>query len=190
MDLKRSLPISPRNLIQVFLNSRIPNLTNSQIAIHCHMWNENQEPLRDSPSRVPATNSFLNNVTNPDSLGRKTLASMNRADSYDSKGLGGVSRAASPPPPHRLPLLPQPKLWEAMPGLRLIAMKISSPSVLGNPLLKPNTSSGGTRWETHFRRLKSSGYHQLRVPHQKLQGMRLMKEVAGEGPCTLFANQH
>ena len=57
------------------------------------------------------------------------------------------------------------KLWEAMPADEYVAMA-SDPNVLGDPLLMTQHFIGGTRWE------KTSddtitGYHQLRVPHQK-----------------------
>lgn len=42
----------------------------------------------------------------------------------------------------------------------------SSPSVLGDPLLKTQHFIGGTRWEK-VSDTEVIGWHQLRVPHQK-----------------------
>lgn len=46
---------------------------------------------------------------------------------------------------------------------------ISSPTVLGSPLLKTQHFIGASRWELASPR-KAIGYHQLRVPHQKYKG--------------------
>jgi scytalone dehydratase len=73
-----------------------------------------------------------------------------------------------------------------MPAAEFIAM-ISSPSVLGNPLLKTQHFIGGTRWEK-VSDTEAIGYHQLRVPHQKYTDAG-MKEVAVKGHAH-SANQH
>lgn len=73
-----------------------------------------------------------------------------------------------------------------MPAADFIAM-ISSPSVLGNPLLKTQHFIGGTRWEK-VSETEAIGFHQLRVPHQKYTDAS-MKEVAVKGHAH-SANQH
>ena len=87
--------------------------------------------------------------------------------------------------PHRLPVLPQQTL-ESMPSSEYLAM-ISSPTVLGNPLLKTQHFIGGTRWEK-VSDTEVIGYHQLRVPHQRFTD-ESMKEVAVKGHAH-SANQH
>lgn len=57
------------------------------------------------------------------------------------------------------------KIWEAMPADEFVTMA-SDPKVLGNPLLKTQHFVGGTRWEKTSDD-EITGYHQLRVPHQK-----------------------
>lgn len=52
-----------------------------------------------------------------------------------------------------------------MPAEEFIAM-ISSPSVLGDPLLKTQHFIGGTKWE-RISETEVVGVHQLRVPHQR-----------------------
>jgi scytalone dehydratase len=73
-----------------------------------------------------------------------------------------------------------------MPAADFIAM-ISSPSVLGNPLLKTQHFIGQTRWE-RVSDTEVIGYHQLRVPHQKYTDAS-MKEVAVKGHAH-SANMH
>ena len=57
------------------------------------------------------------------------------------------------------------KIWESMPAEEFVAMA-SDPAVLGNPLLKTQHFIGGTRWEKTGED-EMTGYHQLRVPHQR-----------------------
>ncbi|GAM86484.1 hypothetical protein ANO11243_044980 [Dothideomycetidae sp. 11243] len=57
------------------------------------------------------------------------------------------------------------KIWEAMPADEYVAMA-SDPNVLGNPLLMTQHFIGGTRWEKTGEDT-ITGYHQLRVPHQR-----------------------
>jgi scytalone dehydratase len=52
-----------------------------------------------------------------------------------------------------------------MPAEEYIQM-VSSPSVLGDPLLKTQHFIGASRWE-RVSDVEVIGYHQLRVPHQK-----------------------
>ena len=73
-----------------------------------------------------------------------------------------------------------------MPATEFIAM-ISSPTVLGNPLLKTQHFIGGTRWEK-VSDTEAIGYHQLRVPHQRYVAEDL-KDVAVKGHAH-SANQH
>jgi scytalone dehydratase len=56
-------------------------------------------------------------------------------------------------------------MWEAMPADEYITMA-SDPTVLGNPLLKTQHFVGLTKWEKTSDD-EITGYHQLRVPHQK-----------------------
>jgi scytalone dehydratase len=56
-------------------------------------------------------------------------------------------------------------MWEAMPATEFLAMA-SDPAVLGNPLLKTQHFIGGTKWEK-VSDDEITGYHQLRVPHQR-----------------------
>lgn len=58
------------------------------------------------------------------------------------------------------------KLWESMPAADYVAM-ISSPAVLGNPLLRTQHFVGATKWEK-ISDTEILGHHQLRVPHIKL----------------------
>ncbi|KAI4113603.1 MAG: hypothetical protein LQ338_008150 [Usnochroma carphineum] len=57
------------------------------------------------------------------------------------------------------------KLWEAMPAEEYVAMA-SSPSVLGDPLLKTQHFIGASKWEK-VSDTEVIGWHQLRVPHQR-----------------------
>ncbi|EMC98687.1 hypothetical protein BAUCODRAFT_119992 [Baudoinia panamericana UAMH 10762] len=57
------------------------------------------------------------------------------------------------------------KLWEAMPAEEYLAMA-SDPRVLGDPLLMTQHFCGATKWEKTGED-EITGYHQLRVPHQK-----------------------
>ena len=56
---------------------------------------------------------------------------------------------------------------------------ISSPTVLGSPLLKTQHFIGASRWELASP-TKAVGYHQLRVPHQKYVGDGKGNLVKGE----------
>ncbi|KAK5698515.1 Scytalone dehydratase [Elasticomyces elasticus] len=70
------------------------------------------------------------------------------------------------------------KLWEAMPADEFVAMA-SDPKVLGDPLLMTQHFIGGTKWEK-VSDTEITGYHQLRVPHQKYKD-ESRKEVAVKG---------
>lgn len=70
------------------------------------------------------------------------------------------------------------KLWEAMPAEEYVAMA-SDPKVLGDPLLMTQHFIGGTKWEK-VSDTEITGYHQLRVPHQKYKDAS-RKEVAVKG---------
>jgi len=107
------------------------------------------------------------------------------ADSYDSKDWARLEKCIAPTLriDYRSFLN---KLWPAMPAPEFISM-ISSPSVLGNPLLKTQHFIGGTRWEK-ISETEVIGYHQLRVPHQKYKDAS-MKEVEVKGHAH-SANQH
>lgn len=78
------------------------------------------------------------------------------------------------------------KAWEAMPAEEFVAMA-SSPAVLGNPLLKTQHFIGGTRWERTGED-EMTGYHQLRVPHQRYTDETRSK-VAVKGHAHSF-NKH
>ncbi|KAK2751530.1 scytalone dehydratase [Colletotrichum kahawae] len=58
------------------------------------------------------------------------------------------------------------KLWEYMPAADYVAM-ISTPAVLGSPLLKTQHFVGATKWEK-VSDAEIIGHHQLRVPHIKV----------------------
>ena len=55
--------------------------------------------------------------------------------------------------------------WDAMPAADFVAMA-SSPAVLGSPTLRTQHMIGASRWEKTAPDL-ITGYHQLRVPHQR-----------------------
>ncbi|KAF2139988.1 uncharacterized protein K452DRAFT_289373 [Aplosporella prunicola CBS 121167] len=86
------------------------------------------------------------------------------ADSYDSKDWERLKKCIAPTLriDYRSFL---DKLWEAMPADEFVAM-ISSPAVLGDPLLKTQHFIGGTKWEK-VSDDEVIGVHQLRVPHQR-----------------------
>ncbi|KAG9188215.1 scytalone dehydratase [Alternaria panax] len=86
------------------------------------------------------------------------------ADSYDSKDWDRLRKCIAPTLKidYRSFL---DKIWEAMPADEFVAMA-SDPAVLGNPLLKTQHFIGGTRWEKTSED-EITGYHQLRVPHQR-----------------------
>lgn len=73
-----------------------------------------------------------------------------------------------------------------MPAAEFITMA-SSPTVLGNPLLKTQHFIGGTRWEKVSDE-EIIGWHQLRVPHQRYTDAT-MTEVAVKGHAH-STNQH
>ncbi|KAI9867375.1 MAG: succinate dehydrogenase flavoprotein subunit [Trichoglossum hirsutum] len=116
------------------------------------------------------------NITFDDYLGL-TTAVFEWADSYDSKDWVRLSKCIAPTMrvDYRSFL---DKMWEAMPADEFVAMA-SSPTVLGDPLLKTQHFIGGTRWEK-VSDTEVIGYHQLRVPHQKYKD-DTMKEVAVKG---------
>jgi len=70
------------------------------------------------------------------------------------------------------------KIWEAMPAEEFIKMA-SDKTVLGDPLLCTQHFIGGSRWEKTSE-TEITGYHQLRVPHQKYTDAS-RKEVAVKG---------
>lgn len=78
------------------------------------------------------------------------------------------------------------KLWEAMPLEEYIGM-ISSPDVLGDPLLMTQHFIGQSRWEK-VSEDEVVGWHQLRVPHQRYKDAT-RKEVVVKGHAH-SANQH
>ncbi|KAK8204380.1 hypothetical protein M8818_005109 [Zalaria obscura] len=57
------------------------------------------------------------------------------------------------------------KIWESMPADEYVKMA-SDPNVLGDPLLMTQHFIGGTKWEK-VSDDEITGYHQLRVPHQR-----------------------
>ncbi|KAG8157078.1 hypothetical protein KVR01_013068 [Diaporthe batatas] len=85
------------------------------------------------------------------------------ADSYDAKDWKRLSRCIAPTLriDYRSFL---DKHWPAMPAEDFIAM-ISSPAVLGSPLLRTQHFVGASRWEK-VSDTEVIGHHQLRVPHQ------------------------
>ncbi|KAF2627557.1 conidial pigment biosynthesis scytalone dehydratase-like protein Arp1 [Macroventuria anomochaeta] len=86
------------------------------------------------------------------------------ADSYDSKDWDRLRKCIAPTLriDYRSFL---DKIWETMPAEEFVTMA-SDPAVLGNPLLKTQHFIGGTRWEKTAED-EITGYHQLRVPHQR-----------------------
>lgn len=70
------------------------------------------------------------------------------------------------------------KLWEAMPADEFVKMA-SDPKVLGDPTLMTQHFIGGTKWEK-VSDDEITGYHQLRVPHQKYSD-ETRKHVAVKG---------
>ncbi|KAI1659575.1 scytalone dehydratase [Daldinia decipiens] len=86
------------------------------------------------------------------------------ADSYDTKDWNRLRECIAPTLriDYRSFL---DKLWEAMPAEEFVAM-ISSPAVLGDPLLKTQHFIGGSKWEK-VSDTEVIGTHQLRVPHQR-----------------------
>ncbi|KAH8807220.1 scytalone dehydratase-like protein [Xylogone sp. PMI_703] len=85
-------------------------------------------------------------------------------ESYDSKDWDRLSRCISPTLriDYRSFLN---KLWEAIPADDYIKMA-SDPKVLGNPRLKTQHFIGITRW-MKTSEAEITGYHQMRVAHQK-----------------------
>ncbi|KAF2751507.1 Scytalone dehydratase [Sporormia fimetaria CBS 119925] len=107
------------------------------------------------------------------------------ADSYDSKDWERLRKCIAPTLriDYRSFLN---KLWESMPADEFVAMA-SDPAVLGNPLLKTQHFIGGTRWEKTGED-SMTGYHQLRVPHQRYTD-ETMTKVAVKGHAHSF-NTH
>jgi len=116
------------------------------------------------------------NITFDDYLGL-TAACFEWADSYDTKDWERLRKCIAPTLriDYRSFL---DKIWEAMPAEDYVKM-ISDPHVLGNPLLKTQHFVGGTRWEK-VSDTEVTGYHQLRVPHQKYKDAS-MQEVTVKG---------
>ncbi|KAL8784973.1 MAG: hypothetical protein Q9213_003634 [Squamulea squamosa] len=107
------------------------------------------------------------------------------ADSYDSKDWPRLRACIAPTLriDYRSFL---DKIWPAMPADEYIAMA-SSPSVLGDPLLKTQHFIGASKWEK-VSEDEVLGWHQMRVPHQRYvdEGMKEVK-VKGHAHGT---NQH
>jgi len=103
------------------------------------------------------------NISFDDYLGL-TTAVFEWADSYDSKDWDRLSKCIAPTliVDYRSFLN---KKWDALPAAEFVAMA-SSPTVLGDPLLKTQHFIGASRWEK-VSDDEVIGYHQLRVPHQK-----------------------
>jgi scytalone dehydratase len=103
------------------------------------------------------------NINFDDYLGLTTCL-VEWADSYDSKDWDRLRKCIAPTLriDYRSFL---DKLWEAMPAEEFVAM-ISSPAVLGDPLLMTQHFIGGTKWEK-VSDTEVIGVHQLRVPHQR-----------------------
>ncbi|KAF2666832.1 Scytalone dehydratase [Microthyrium microscopicum] len=116
------------------------------------------------------------NITFDDYLGLNT-ALFEWADSYDAKDWERLSKVIAPTLriDYRSFL---GKLWEAMPAEEFVKMA-SDPNVLGNPLLMTQHFIGGSRWEK-VSDTEVTGYHQLRVPHQRYTD-ETRKEVAVKG---------
>ncbi|KAL8772820.1 MAG: hypothetical protein Q9209_002165 [Squamulea sp. 1 TL-2023] len=107
------------------------------------------------------------------------------ADSYDSKDWPRLRACIAPTLriDYRSFL---DKIWPAMPADEYVAMA-SSPSVLGDPLLKTQHFIGASKWEK-VSEDEVVGWHQMRVPHQRYvdEGMKEVK-VKGHAHGT---NQH
>ncbi|KAI0180802.1 Scytalone dehydratase [Hypoxylon sp. FL1284] len=103
------------------------------------------------------------NITFEDLLGLQACV-VEWADSYDSKDWERLRKCIAPTLriDYRSFL---DKLWEAMSADEFVAM-VSSPSVLGDPLLMTQHFIGGTSWEK-ISDTEVKGTHQLRVPHQR-----------------------
>ncbi|KAI4865265.1 Scytalone dehydratase [Hypoxylon rubiginosum] len=99
------------------------------------------------------------------------------AESYDSKDWDRLRKCIAPTLriDYRSFL---DKIWEAMPAEEFITM-ISSPAVLGDPLLMTQHFIGGTKWEK-ISDTEARGTHQLRVPHQRYTDAT-RTEVAAKG---------
>ncbi|RDW91804.1 scytalone dehydratase [Coleophoma crateriformis] len=104
-----------------------------------------------------------NNISFEDLLGLQA-AVYDWADSYDSKDWDRLRTVIAPTliVDYRSFL---DKMWDAMPAEEFVAMA-SSPTVLGDPLLKTQHFIGGTKWEK-VSDTEVIGWHQLRVPHQR-----------------------
>ncbi|KAK3055167.1 Scytalone dehydratase [Extremus antarcticus] len=107
------------------------------------------------------------------------------ADSYDSKNWKRLEKCIAPTLriDYRSFLN---KLWEAMPAEEFVQMA-SDPNVLGDPLLMTQHFIGGTKWEK-VSDTEITGYHQLRVPHQRYKDAS-RKEVVVKGHAHSF-NMH
>lgn len=103
------------------------------------------------------------NITFDDYLGLTTCL-VEWADSYDTKDWERLSKCIAPTLriDYRSFL---DKLWPAMLADEFLSM-ISSPAVLGDPLLRTQHFIGGTKWEK-VSDTEVIGVHQLRVPHQR-----------------------
>ncbi|KAI0166153.1 Scytalone dehydratase [Xylariaceae sp. FL1272] len=112
---------------------------------------------------MSAKGEINGNITFEDYLGLTTCL-VEWADSYDSKDWKRLRKCIAPTLriDYRSFL---DKIWEAMPAEEFIAM-ISSPAVLGDPLLMTQHFIGGTKWQ-RISDTEVIGIHQLRVPHQR-----------------------
>ncbi|KAH7037659.1 scytalone dehydratase [Microdochium trichocladiopsis] len=117
------------------------------------------------------------NITFDDYLGLTTCL-VEWADSYDTKDWERLSKCIAPTLriDYRSFL---DKLWPAMPAAEFLEM-ISSPQVLGDPLLMTQHFIGGTKWEK-VSDTEVVGVHQVRVPHQRYLDADRSRGVAVKG---------
>ncbi|OTA95475.1 hypothetical protein M434DRAFT_393708 [Hypoxylon sp. CO27-5] len=80
------------------------------------------------------------------------------------------------------------KLWEAMPADAFVEMA-SDPKVLGNPRLKTQHLVGGVPKWNQTSETEITGYHQMRVAHQRYKDSQLTTVDAkghGHGKATVW----
>ncbi|KAI1384748.1 Scytalone dehydratase [Hypoxylon trugodes] len=116
------------------------------------------------------------NISFEDYLGLQACV-VEWAESYDSKDWDRLRKCIAPTLKidYRSFL---DKIWEAMPADEYITM-ISSPTVLGDPLLRTQHFVGATKWQK-VSDTEVKATHQLRVPHQRYTDATLQK-VAMKG---------
>ncbi|KAL9610588.1 MAG: hypothetical protein Q9167_004714 [Letrouitia subvulpina] len=97
------------------------------------------------------------------------------AESYDNKDRDRLSKCIAPTLriDYRSFLN---KLWEAMPADDFVGMALD-PKVLGNPRLKTQHFAGATKW-VKTSETEITGYHQMRVAHQKYGDEKMTEVVA------------